>query len=117
MQSQSTVGDQKRGLFRELHGIAVAMEPADLSVYRSVLPAVLSVPDLPIVSAWIASWDDVQGLRPYREGAVRLRCAYEGKEGWFVTTMPISPAECSLSPSTRPTKSPSTPPQRVQGAK
>jgi hypothetical protein len=97
MQSQSTVGDQKRGLFRELHGIAVAMEPADLSVYRSVLPAVLSVPDLPIVSAWIASWDDVQGLRPYREGAVRLRCAYEGKEGWFVTTMPVTSVRANIS--------------------
>jgi hypothetical protein len=97
MQRQRTVGNQERGLFRELHGIAVAMEPADLKIYRSVLPAVLSIPDVPIVSAWIASWDDVEGLRPYREGAVRLRCAYEGGEGWFITTMPVTSLRASIS--------------------
>jgi hypothetical protein len=97
MQRKSTVGSRKRGLFRELHGITVAMEPADLQIYRSLLPPVLSMSDRPIVSAWIASWDDVGGLRPYREGAIRLRCAYEGQEGWFVATMPVTSLRANIS--------------------
>jgi hypothetical protein len=94
---QTIVGDLKRGLFRELHGIGVAMEPPDLEIYRSLLPPPLSMPERPIISAWVVSWDDVAGLRPYREGAIRLRCAYESKEGWFITTMPVTSLRANIS--------------------
>jgi len=89
------IGNQKSGIFREIHGIVTAMEPADKEVYRSLLPTALSVPTQPIVSIYVASFDQVGGLppfqwRPYLEGAIRLRCAYEGEEGWFVKTMPVT---------------------------
>jgi hypothetical protein len=95
--SQTIVGNRERGLFRELHGIGVAMEPPDLEIYRSLLPQPLSVPERPVISAWVVSWDDVEGLRPYREGAIRLRCAYESKEGWFLMTMPVTSLRANIS--------------------
>jgi hypothetical protein len=97
MHSQTIVGNRKLGLFRELHGIGIAMEPPDLEIYRSLLPPPLSLPERPIISAWVASWDEVEGLRPYREGAIRLRCAYESKEGWFITTMPVTSLRANIS--------------------
>lgn len=96
MPSQSVAGSRERGLFREAHGIAVAMVPEDLEIYRSLLPSALSMPERPIVSAWVISWDDVARLRPYLEGAIRLRCAHHGKVGWFIVTMPVTSLGANL---------------------
>jgi hypothetical protein len=90
-----TYGNRKSGMFREIHGISMTMEPPDSEIYRSLLPAPLAMPTEPIISIYVASFDRAGGMppfqwRPFLEGAIRLRCAYEGEEGWFFKTIPVT---------------------------
>lgn len=97
-----TYGNQKSGMFREIHGIATTMEPLDWEIYRSLLPTPLAMPTQPIVSIYVASFDQAGGMppfqwRPFLEGAIRLRCAYEREEGWFFKTIPVRSRISTLS--------------------
>jgi len=82
-------------MFREVHGIATTIEPLDREIYRSLLPTALAMPKQPLVSIYVTSFDQAGGMppfqwRPFLEGAIRLRCAYESEEGWFFKTIPVT---------------------------
>ena len=64
--------------------------PADLELYRSLLPEQFDMPDQPLVVVTVADYYDVTlPLVPYREGYVLLQCKYQGRTGWYTYTMPV----------------------------
>lgn len=80
------------GVFHEFHGIYTMVEPADLDLYRELLPAPLEMPDKPVVSLFVVDYTEVHPwpMTPYLEGAVFLRAKYKGQEGWHCKTMPVN---------------------------
>jgi len=70
--------------------IRTAFPPADLALYRSLLPDKFDMPDQPLVVVTVADYYDVTfPLVPYREGYVLLQCEYQGRTGWYTYTMPV----------------------------
>jgi hypothetical protein len=76
--------------FRKSRSLSVIVEPADLALYRELLPPAFSMPKHPLVSINVVDQLEVGPwpLTPYQLGSVSLRCAYEGEEGWHPITMP-----------------------------
>ena len=85
-------GIEEGGVFRELTGIFTAAEPADIDLYRSLLPAPFEMPARPLVGIFAIDYVKVYPwpVTPYKEGTVALRCGYRGREGWHVKTMPVT---------------------------
>jgi hypothetical protein len=83
---------KKRGMFRQFHGIFTAVEPANLELYRSLLPQPLEMPARPLVVLFAVDYVEVfpWPMTPYLEATVALRCTYNGEEGWHVKTMPVT---------------------------
>jgi hypothetical protein len=70
--------------------IMTTLAPADLELYRSLLPEQFDMPDQPLVVVTVADYYDVTlPLMPYREGYVLLQCKYQGRTGWYTYTMPV----------------------------
>ena len=70
--------------------IMTTLAPADLELYRSLLPEPFDMPDQPLVVVTVADYYDVtRPLVPYREGYVLLQCKYQGRTGWYTYTMPV----------------------------
>ena len=70
--------------------IMTPLAPADLELYRSLLPEQFDMPDQPLVVVTVADYYDVTlPLVPYREGYVLLQCKYQGRTGWYTYTMPV----------------------------
>ncbi len=78
--------------FKESQLIRVVVEPADISLYRKILPEQFDMPEHPMVELVMIDQIDVGPwpLTPYQEGCVSLRCKYKGEEGWFITSLPVS---------------------------
>jgi hypothetical protein len=83
---------EANGVFHEFHGIYTMVEPADLELYRTLLPPPLEMPDKPLVSLFVVDYTEVHPwpMTPYLEGALFLRCKYRGQEGWHCKTMPVT---------------------------
>jgi hypothetical protein len=82
----------ERGTWQDFHGIFTVVEPADLELYRELLPAELEMPDHPMVGVFIVDYVVVVPcpMRPYLEGALGIRCKYNGEDGWHTVTMPLN---------------------------
>lgn len=79
--------------FHGQRGITAAFSPADLALYRSLLPTQFDMPDTPMVAVAVVYYYDVTlPLTPYHEGYVVLQCKYQGRTGWYVVTMPVDDA-------------------------
>jgi hypothetical protein len=91
-EGKMSIYDQKGGMFRAFHGIETVIEPADVKLYRSLLPQALSMPAQPTVHIYVISFERVAPwpFGPYMESSIALKSGYEGKEGWFVKTMPVT---------------------------
>ena len=76
--------------FRKSRSVSVIVEPADLALYRKLLPVPFTMPEHPLVSINVVDQLEVGPwpLTPYQLGSVSLRCAHEGEEGWHPITMP-----------------------------
>jgi hypothetical protein len=83
---------KKHGMFRQFHGIYTAVEPANMKLYRFLLPQPLEMPQRPMVSIFVVDYVKVfpWPMTRYQEAAVSLRCKYNGEEGWHVKTMPVT---------------------------
>jgi hypothetical protein len=89
-QPASTSAEERPWAFRGQRGITAAFPPADLALYRSLLPEPLDMPDEPLVVMSVVYYYDVTPpLVPYREGYVLLQCEHQGRTGWHVLTMPV----------------------------
>jgi hypothetical protein len=82
----------ERGMWQEFPGIFTAVEPADLDLYRKLLPENLDMPERPVVALFVVDYVIVvpYPMGPYLEGAVALSCKYKGEDGWHVLTMPVT---------------------------
>ena len=90
LQLTPTTREERQWAFRGTHLIRTAFPPADLELYRSLLPEQFDMPDQPLVVVTVADYYDVTlPLVPYREGYVLLQCKYQGRTGWYTYTMPV----------------------------
>jgi hypothetical protein len=85
-----TAEERRPWSFQGQRGITAAFAPADLDLYRSLLPESFDMPDEPLVAVSVVDYYDVTlPLVRYREGYVVLQCKYQGRTGWHVITMPV----------------------------
>jgi hypothetical protein len=79
-------------MFREFRGVSTFVEPADVELYRRLLPEVFSMPQQPMVMLFVADYVKVVPwpMTRYQEAAVVLASSYGGEEGWHVLTMPVT---------------------------
>jgi hypothetical protein len=91
--SGSGSGAHEAWSYQSQRGVAAVFQPApaDVSLYRSLLPTAFEVPQQPRVLVAVVSYDDVTApLVPYREGYVMLACTYQEEAGWYTLTMPVT---------------------------
>lgn len=89
-QPKTTPQDRRPGSFQGQRGITTVFPPANVALYRSLLPESFDMPDQPLVAVSVVDYYDVTlPLVPYREGFVALQCKYQGRTGWHVLTMPV----------------------------
>ncbi len=85
-------------IWQEFEGIFVIEEPANLDVYRQLLPEQFNLPDAPMVGMFIIDYIDTEHwpmtptkfLTPYLESAIFLRCDFNGTEGWYCSYMAVT---------------------------
>jgi hypothetical protein len=71
-------------------GIFVAFEPADVDLYRVLLPLNFNMPATPEVSLVAIDYNQPNPVRRYKEGMVMLKAlASNGEETWYVHSMPV----------------------------
>jgi len=88
----------ERNVWQDTRAIFAIVEPADLGLYRELLPLQFSMPDQPMVGLYVADFVDTEPwpitatelLFPYFEASVLLRCEYQGQIGWYSHVMPVS---------------------------
>lgn len=80
------------GQFQELVGVAAYYEPPSLEAYRHCLPAVFSVPERPLIMAFVIEYRRVAPwpFSPYGESAILLKTEHHGRQGWFPLIMPVT---------------------------
>jgi hypothetical protein len=89
-QLKTTPEERRPWSFLGQRGITTAFPPADVELYRALLPEQFDMPDQPLVAVSVVDYYDVTlPLVPYREGFVALQCKYQGRTGWHVLTMPV----------------------------
>jgi len=88
--AEATPQGERQWAFRGTRLVRTAFPPADIELYRSLLPQQFDMPDQPLVVVTVADYYDVTlPLVPYREGYVLLQCKYQGRTGWYTLTMPV----------------------------
>jgi hypothetical protein len=80
------------GMFREFTGINAFWEPADYRLYEQLLPPQFDMPLQPVVMLFAADYRKVfpWPMTRYQEWAILQKCTWEGAEGWYVLTMPVT---------------------------
>jgi hypothetical protein len=90
LQPTATPQAERPWAFLGTRRIMTALAPADLELYRTLLPAQFDMPDQPLVVVAVLHYYNVSlPLVPYREGYVSLQCKYQGRTGWYTYTMPV----------------------------
>ncbi len=90
LQPTATTQAERPWAFLGTRRLMTTLAPADLELYRSLLPEQFDMPDQPLVVVTVADYYDVTlPLVPYREGYVLLQCKYQGRTGWYTYTMPV----------------------------
>jgi hypothetical protein len=77
-----------RGFFQEFRGLFGCTKPADLALYRQMLPEKFEMPADPQVCFYIVHFA-VSGVGPYNEAAILMPVEYAGQSGKYVLTMPL----------------------------
>lgn len=70
-------------------GIFVAFEPADVGLYRALLPRNFGMPETPEVSLVIVDYNHPNPVTRYKEGMVMLKAIAGKHETWYVHSMPV----------------------------
>jgi hypothetical protein len=86
----ATPEERRPWSFLGQRGITAAFPPADIELYRALLPEQFDMPEQPLVAMIVVDYYDVTlPLVPYGEGFVAIQCQYQGQTGWHVLTMPV----------------------------
>jgi len=48
--------EPRGGMYREFEGLTTHLEPKDLVLYRKLLPESFSIPNLPIITVFVADY-------------------------------------------------------------
>jgi hypothetical protein len=90
LEPEATPENRRPWSFLGQRGITTAFPPADIELYRALLPEQFDMPEQPMVAVSVVDYYDVTlPLVPYREGYVAIQCEYQGRTGWHVLTMPV----------------------------
>jgi hypothetical protein len=90
LEPEATPEERQPWSFLGQRGITTAFPPADVELYRALLPEQFDMPEQPLVAVSVVDYYDVTlPLVPYREGYVAIQCEYQGRTGWHVLTMPV----------------------------
>jgi hypothetical protein len=83
---------RRDGQFHELTALAATYEPPSAAAYRHCLPAVLAVPQRPLIMAIVIDYLRVAPwpFSRYREATLLLASSHRGHEGWFPLIMPVT---------------------------
>jgi hypothetical protein len=77
-----------RGFYQEFRGLFGCTEPADMALYRRMLPEKFDVPATPEVCFYTIDFQ-ISGVGPYHEVAILLPITYAGMSGKYVLTMAL----------------------------
>jgi hypothetical protein len=88
----------KRNMWQDMQCVVTMVAPADIKLYRELLPRQFDLPDQPMVGIFVMDYLDTEPwmitptkfLRPYLEASILLRCNYEDRTGWYSLTMPVT---------------------------
>jgi acetoacetate decarboxylase len=81
----------KKGVIQQIHCIQTLFEPDDLGCYRSLLPNAFSMPTHPEVFLYVLAFDRLAWPgKSYLEGVIGLNSVYQGQEGFYIQTMPVT---------------------------
>jgi hypothetical protein len=90
LEPETTPEERRPWSFLGQRGITTAFPPADIELYRALLPEQFGMPEQPLVAVSVVDYYDViLPLVPYHEGFVAIQCEYQGQMGWHVLTMPV----------------------------
>jgi hypothetical protein len=80
------------GQFREFVGISTTFEPNDLTLYQKLIPKPFSMPEKPLIFAFVADYMKVARwpLTRYQEWSIGPICSWNGRTGWYCLTMPVT---------------------------
>ena len=83
---------QPGGMYRKFQGITTHFVPADLKLYRRLLPERFGMPAQPLVGIFAADYQRLYPwpMLPYREWAVLLKNEIQGETGWCAITLPVT---------------------------
>lgn len=72
--------------------IATVIEPVDLDLYRSFIPAPLEMPEKPMVGCSLLDMNrEASKLSRYQEGRVRIKVRQpDGLDGWILLSAPVT---------------------------
>jgi Acetoacetate decarboxylase (ADC) len=79
------------GFYRQFTGLFGCTPPADLALYREMLPAKFEMPAEPLVCFYTIDFK-ISGVGPYHEAAILLPATYKGESGKYVLTMDLDNA-------------------------
>jgi len=77
-----------RGFFQAFRGLFGCTKPADLALYRQMLPEKFEMPADPQVCFYVFHFA-ISGVGPYNEAAILMPITYAGQAGKYVLTMPL----------------------------
>ena len=90
LEPEATPEAKRPWSFLGQRGVTTAFPPADVELYRTLLPEQFDMPEQPLVAVSVVDYYDVTlPLVPYLEGFVAIQCQYQGQTGWHVLTMPV----------------------------
>lgn len=76
-------------LYRRAVSMVAEYRPADLALYRSLLPEGAAMPDAPRVRIQFTDWQTMESPQvPYQLAAVQIRAVQDEREGWHLLAMP-----------------------------
>jgi hypothetical protein len=78
-----------QGLYRDFYQLSVFFRPANIHLYRSLLPSCFEVPSEPMVFVKAAANLRLRApLGPYKMAHVQILARWEGLSAWYTLTMP-----------------------------
>lgn len=92
--SHMSSSPEPRYTYHEFDTVFIYYKTTDIETYQKLLPPQFSMPDEPMVMAFVADYYHMDArTMPYLEAAVFLLVDYEGQPAWHCVTMPVTSDE------------------------
>lgn len=95
--SQQAASQEERFTYYENDGIFIYYETDEIDSYRELLPDSFTMPETPIVFAFISDFYKMDAnTKPYKEASIFILGKYEGNEFWHCIFMPVTSQESRI---------------------